>query len=175
MGGERRSIIVPILWMMVLALMVVTRTQGKRINLGGVKEQGWKPDYNYTEWSMKQRFYVNDWLYFGYDRKFYNVLQVNKTAYENCISEDPVFNVTGGAGRDVFELKKPVTYYFLSGGGYCYHGMKVAVHAENHPPPPSEQPSPPAKNGSQSNFGTYNIMLLLGLAVITTWLFKSLY
>lgn len=64
---------------------------------------------------------------FGYERSLYNVLQVSQSDYEKCISDNPIKNVTGGAGRDVFHLVQPITYYFLSGKGWCSHGMKVAI------------------------------------------------
>ncbi|KAJ1381555.1 Phytocyanin domain [Sesbania bispinosa] len=65
---------------------------------------------------------------FGYDRHIYSVLEVNKTSYENCIDTGFIKNITRGGGRDVFQLTKAKTYYFLSGGGFCWQGMKVAIH-----------------------------------------------
>ena len=70
---------------------------------------------------------------FGFDKQLYNVLEVNKTSYESCIDKDYIYNVTRG-GRDVFHLTEAKTYYFLSGRGYCYKGMKVAVFVEQSPP-----------------------------------------
>ncbi|GFS32459.1 early nodulin-like protein 19 [Actinidia rufa] len=78
---------------------------------------GWTKDVNYTEWAIHQRLYVGDWLFFVYDRNQMNVLEVNKTDYENCISDHPLHNWTTGAGRDV-----------------------VAVLVENPPPPPAASP-----------------------------------
>lgn len=73
-----------------------------------------------------------------------NVLEVNKTNYENCISDNPLHNWTTGAGRDVVPLNVTKTYYFISGKGFCFGGMKVAIPVEKAPPPPS---SAPVKNG----------------------------
>lgn len=70
---------------------------------------------------------------FGFDKQLYNVLEVNKTSYESCIDKDYIYNVTRG-GRDVFNLTEAKTYYFLSGRGYCYKGMKVAVFVEQSLP-----------------------------------------
>lgn len=69
---------------------------------------------------------------FGFDKQLYNVLEVNKTSYESCIDKDYIYNVTRG-GRDVFHLTEAKTYYFLSGRGYCYKGMKVDVFVEQSP------------------------------------------
>jgi len=40
--------------------------------------------------------------------------------------------VTRG-GRDVVQMTEARTYYYLSGGGYCFHGMKVAVNVQQLP------------------------------------------
>lgn len=77
---------------------------------------------------------------FVYDRNQMNVLEVNKTDYENCISDQPLHNWTTGAGRDVVPLNRTRMYYFLSGKGYCFGGMKFAVNVVNPPPPPMAAP-----------------------------------
>ncbi|CAN1322479.1 Lamin-like protein [Linum perenne] len=64
---------------------------------------------------------------FVFDKRYYNVLEVNKTSYEVCNEQGFIKNVTRG-GRDVVELKEPKPYYFMSGGGYCWGGMKVEVN-----------------------------------------------
>lgn len=74
-----------------------------------------------------------------------NVLEVNKTDYENCISDHFLHNFTTGAGRDVVPLNVTKTYYFISGKGFCFGGMKVAIPVEKAPPPPS---SAPVKSGA---------------------------
>lgn len=73
---------------------------------------------------------------FVYDRNQASVLELNKTNYENCITDHPLHNYTTGAGRDVVPLNVTKTYYFASSGGFCYGGMKVAIHVEKAPPPP---------------------------------------
>ncbi|KAK9939376.1 hypothetical protein M0R45_016072 [Rubus argutus] len=93
----------------------------------------WDSNINFTDWSRNEHFYVGDWLYFGFDKHIYNVLEVNQTSYENCIDKDYIYNVTRG-GRDVINLTEAKTYYFLSGRGYCYKGMKVAVCVQQIPP-----------------------------------------
>ena len=69
-----------------------------------------------------------------------NILEVNKTDYEACNSDHPLVNWTRGAGRDVVPLNVTRPYYFISGKGFCYGGMKLAIHVENPPPPPSASP-----------------------------------
>ncbi|XP_073057789.1 uncharacterized protein [Primulina eburnea] len=49
-------------------------------------------------------------------------------------------NWTTGAGRDVVPLNVTRTYYFISGKGFCFSGMKLAVNVED-PPVPAPAPS----------------------------------
>ncbi|OWM64553.1 lamin-like protein [Punica granatum] len=108
---------------------------------------GWSPNFNYTIWAKDKHFYNGDWLFFVYDRNQQNVLEVNSTDYESCNSDHPLHNWTTGAGRDVVPLNVTRKYYFISGKGFCFSGMKLAVHVENPPPPPVASPvnsgSPP--------------------------------
>ncbi|XP_020222770.1 lamin-like protein [Cajanus cajan] len=104
--------------------------------------RGWiDHDVNYTEWSSQQHVYVGDWLLFMFDKRYFNVLEVNKTSYEKCEERDFMKNVTRG-GRDVVQLTEAKTYYFLSAGGYCFHGMKVAVNVQQHQQPAEPSPAP---------------------------------
>ncbi|XP_061358088.1 early nodulin-like protein 19 [Gastrolobium bilobum] len=144
------NVVVIIGWLSLYPLVVIGdpmlhKVEGPMVHkVGGSK--GWKPDVNYTEWSSHEHFYVNDWLKFNFDKHLYTVLEVNKTSYENCIDRNFIKNFTRG-GRDVVELKEARTYYYLSSGGYCFHGMRVAVHVEEHQhaaalaPAPSEMKS----------------------------------
>ncbi|XP_057984286.1 early nodulin-like protein 19 [Malania oleifera] len=111
-------------------------------------QQGWKTGVNYTNWSKSETFYVGDWLYFIFDKNQYNVLEVNETSYEQCIDQNFITNVTKG-GKDVFNLTEARPYYFLSGRGFCFSGVKLAVPVRV-PPPPSPPPAP-AKSGSPSS------------------------
>lgn len=83
-----------------------------------------------------------------FDERYYNVLEVNKTSYENCIDKDFIKNVTRG-GRDVVQLTEARTYYYISSGGYCFHQMRVAVDVEEHQDAPAPAPEPaPINSGS---------------------------
>ncbi|CAL5185930.1 unnamed protein product [Lathyrus oleraceus] len=123
-----KVILMVILGMLSLCPMVVMGNP-KLHKVGGSK--GWNEETNYTQWSSQQHVIVGDWLIFLFDKRYYNVLEVNKTSYENCIDTDFIKNVTRG-GRDVVQLIEAKTYYFISSGGYCFHGMKVAVNVEEH-------------------------------------------
>ncbi|XWS53248.1 hypothetical protein CRYUN_Cryun11dG0141400 [Craigia yunnanensis] len=45
----------------------------------------WKPNVNFTDWAIHEQFYVGDWLYFGFNKQLYTILQVNKTSYDSYI------------------------------------------------------------------------------------------
>ncbi|XP_015580014.2 lamin-like protein [Ricinus communis] len=129
-----------ILSLVVVAVMMIMKgVKGEVYYVGGGK-QAWHPNLNFSDWSSRHHFYVGDWLFFGFDKRMHNVLEVNKTSYENCNDVGFIKNFTRG-GRDVVKLTEPKTYYFLSSGGYCFGGMKVAVNVDNISPT-----SPPASS-----------------------------
>lgn len=122
-----------------------------------------------------------DWLQyfhsldFGFDKHLYNVYQVNKTSYEQCNDHDFIKNITRG-GRDVFNLTEAKPFYFLSGGGYCYHGMKLAINVVEFIPSPESAPAP-AKNGSPADTGgqiILSILLAIALVWASTWTYVLL-
>ncbi|KAI3943659.1 hypothetical protein MKW92_017950 [Papaver armeniacum] len=118
-------------------------------DVGGTKYSGWAPNkMNYTsDWASHEQFYVGDWLYWGYDeprinRQLYSVFEVNKTDYESCSTDHPLYNISKGGGRDVYQLNHSRPYYFISGGGFCWQGMKLTVVVHDQlPPAPTEAPS----------------------------------
>ncbi|XP_028800037.1 lamin-like protein [Neltuma alba] len=136
--------------------------------VGGGK-YNWTPNVNFSEWSTHEHFDVGDWLYFGFDKNMYNVLEVNKTSYENCIETDFINNITRG-GRDVFQLTEPRLYYFLSGRGFCWQGMKVAIQVVNaSQPSPSPLPQKSAASASGLGFTNGRIRVLLVSALVLSF------
>jgi len=69
---------------------------------------------------------------FGYDKRYFSVLEVNKTSYENCIDTGFIKNISTGTGRYIFQMTEDKTYYFISGGGFCKRGVKVAIDVNEH-------------------------------------------
>ncbi|GAA0156879.1 hypothetical protein LIER_14265 [Lithospermum erythrorhizon] len=135
MEGMRKMVYVVGCLMM---FFMVQNVSAVRYTVGGNK--GWSPNVNYTLWANATNFYNGDWLFFVYDRYQQNVLEVNRTDFESCNAEHFLQNWTTGAGRDVVPLNVTKTYYFISGKGFCYSGMKVAIPVSNPPPPPSAAP-----------------------------------
>ncbi|KAI3960589.1 hypothetical protein MKX01_003763 [Papaver californicum] len=128
-------------------------------DVGGTKYSGWAPNkMNYTsDWASHERFYVGDWLYWGFDeprinRQLYSVFEVNKADYESCSTDHPLYNISRGGGRDVYQLNHPRPYYFISGGGFCWQGMKLTVLVQELPPAPTEAPSTSGLTSLSANF-----------------------
>ncbi|XP_008231365.2 PREDICTED: lamin-like protein [Prunus mume] len=145
-------------WLMILMVMIrvlhIECRQPVLHRVGGGRFT-WAPNIDFTEWSSQENFYVGDWLYFGFDKHIYNVLEVNKTSYDNCIDKDFIYNVTRG-GRDVFNLTEANTYFFLSGRGYCFEGMKVTVQVRKIPTEPL-----PLNHGFRSYVYIHAILLAM--------------
>ncbi|CAO2820566.1 unnamed protein product [Amaranthus hypochondriacus] len=147
-----------------LVMVMVPQVFGKRYIVGGNK--GWSPNVNYTVWASDKHFYFGDWLFFVYDRNQNNVLEVNKTNYENCNTDHPLKNWTTGAGRDVVPLNETRHRYFVSGGGFCFGGMKLSVRTEKPPPPPK---SAPIKNAAANPSYRSHLVLPLAFAIGAVW------
>ncbi|XP_018813969.1 lamin-like protein [Juglans regia] len=158
-GGAFRVIMV----VMLMIMRWQTCALASLIRVGGV--QAWNQNVNYTVWSSHQHIYVGDWLYFIFDKHFYNVLEVNKTSYENCNDKGFINNITRG-GRDVFQVTEARPYYFLSSGGYCYHGMRVAVNVEDQAPVPSPAPASAQNENASPPMILISISTTLSIAFI---------
>ncbi|CAE5965801.1 unnamed protein product [Arabidopsis arenosa] len=132
----------------VLAFLAATEVAAKKWTVGDNKF--WNPNINYTIWAQDKHFYLDDWLYFVYERNQYNVIEVNETNYISCNPNNPIANWSRGAGRDLVHLNVTRHYYLISGnGGGCYGGMKLAVLVEKPPPPPA---AAPIKNSATRTF-----------------------
>ncbi|KAE9606254.1 putative cupredoxin [Lupinus albus] len=131
-------------------------------------------NHNHKQLEVHCNFHILFFLWlqdFGYGEKYYSVLEVNKTSYKKCVDTGFIKNVTGGAGRDVFELKEAKTYYFMSGGGFCWQGLKVVIKVIQHVAPPPQHVSSESK--SASDFCQVNQTLVM-LILVFIWgiLFK---
>ncbi|XP_010485430.1 PREDICTED: lamin-like protein [Camelina sativa] len=143
----RVALLVAAAFLAFLMAAPVTEVAAKRWTVGD--NQFWNPNINYTVWAQDKHFYLDDWLYFVYERNQFNVIEVNETNYISCNSNNPIANWTRGAGRDLVHLNETRHYYLISGnGGGCYGGMKLAVLVEKPPPPPP--PASPNKNSAST-------------------------
>ncbi|KMT14533.1 hypothetical protein BVRB_4g073030 [Beta vulgaris subsp. vulgaris] len=157
-----------IMWVTMLVMIMVHGAIARRVYVGG--NQGWNKDINYTLWASQENFYIGDWLYFRFDKNYFDVLEVNQTNYENCNPNNFIANITKG-GRDVYELKEARSYYFICSKGYCYGGMKLAINVKNSSPLPA--PPPQGNNAIASLYSgsMINIMPIFILAMSVFVLF----
>eukprot|EP00252_Welwitschia_mirabilis_P023195 TRINITY_DN6509_c0_g1_i1.p1 TRINITY_DN6509_c0_g1~~TRINITY_DN6509_c0_g1_i1.p1 ORF type:complete len:166 (+),score=17.19 TRINITY_DN6509_c0_g1_i1:400-897(+) len=134
--------------------------------------RGWNPNINYTQWVKNQTFIVGDWISFRYQKDQHNVLQVNKTGYDNCTTDSVIGNWS--SGKDFIELNESKRYYFIDGKGFCYNGMKITLFVENPAPPPHEAVANTTAGDKTSDGGcplqpvglSFSGLLLLGGALL---------
>ncbi|WOL07784.1 hypothetical protein Cni_G16533 [Canna indica] len=110
-------------------------------------QQVWAPGVNYTAWAEKFQFHVGDWLVFYYQKGYYDVLEVNATAYEVCAADNPIVNWSRGRSF-AYQLNRTGNYYFICSRGYCYNGMKLTIVAK---PLPATSPAPSQNDSSASS------------------------
>ncbi|KAJ6860821.1 hypothetical protein NC651_037028 [Populus alba x Populus x berolinensis] len=165
-SGFGSPVMVALAVLVFAVVVMVPEVSATRWTVGS--NMGWTTNFNYTVWAQGKHFYNGDWLFFVYDRNQMDILEVNKTDYESCNSDHPLHNWTRGAGRDVVPLNVTRNYYFLSGKGFCYGGMKLAVHVENPPPPPTASPLN-EKSGSPSSIFRSQYVLPTVFAIGALW------
>ncbi|KAL3526555.1 hypothetical protein ACH5RR_011211 [Cinchona calisaya] len=150
------------LWLVAAAAAILTCAVSRLITVGD--NPGWTPNVNYTDWASHQHLYVGDWLLFRFDKRYYNVVEVNKTNYEQCNEREFITNITKG-GRDVFQVTEARPYYFISRGGYCYNGMKVTINVEASPPAPAPAPA----NSSPSKTSAQVVLSIVSAIAVYIW------
>ncbi|KAL1098519.1 hypothetical protein V6Z11_D05G105500, partial [Gossypium hirsutum] len=110
----------------------------------------WKPNVNFTDWAIDEQFFVGGWLC-----KFF--LTTNLPS---------IFFLW-----DVFNLTMPKPYHFISGKGYRFKRMKVAIFVQTYQPFPITNGSLLNNVNSDSNFQAKLILLVL---ILHVYYFKSI-
>ncbi|KAE9596275.1 hypothetical protein Lal_00048661 [Lupinus albus] len=149
-----------VLMLTIMVTLMANMAKSELHNVGGSKVGWGNSNVNLTTWSLHEQFHVNDWLYFGYDRHMFSVLEVNKSSYEKCNEGGFIKNITGGAGRDVFQLLEPKSYYFISGRGPCWQNVKVEVTAVPYIAP-APQPAAPHSASDYTHINQTFVLLIL--------------
>ncbi|KAL1210337.1 Early nodulin-like protein 4 [Cardamine amara subsp. amara] len=115
------------------------------------ERDGWvlTPSEDYSHWSHRNRFQVNDTLYFKYVKGKDSVLEVSEKEYNTCNTTHPIASLSDG--DSLFLLSRSGPFFFVSGNsGNCLKGQKLAVtvmstvHHSHTPRHPSPSPSPSA-------------------------------
>ncbi|CAI8592585.1 unnamed protein product [Vicia faba] len=143
-------------FILVMSMMFIisSSSYGYKFNVGG--KDGWavKPSQCYSQWAQKNRFQINDTLYFKYNKGSDSVLVVNNQDYNSCNTNNPILKLDGG--NSIFKFDRSGPFFFISGNvENCQKGEKliVVVLSPNHNRKPrhgpSSSPSPadsPAEN-----------------------------
>ncbi|XP_062015515.1 early nodulin-like protein 4 [Rosa rugosa] len=138
----------------------LSATEGSKFYVGG--RDGWvlKPSESYNHWAERNRFLVNDTLYFKYNKGSDSVLVVNKDSFYNCNTSNPIQKLDDGNSEFKFDRSGP--FYFISGqDGNCAKGQKLIIivlavrHRQTPPaqppmaaPPQGSAPAPVPSKGS---------------------------
>ncbi|KAL8167305.1 hypothetical protein V2J09_008804 [Rumex salicifolius] len=125
-----------------------------KLDVGG--KDGWviHPSEDYSHWSSRLRFSVNDTLYFKYKKGQDSVLQVTREEYYKCNITSPILKM--GSGSSYFKLARSGPYYFVSGvKDKCEKGQRLIVvvlseHHHHRSQSPSPAVHPPATSPSHS-------------------------
>ncbi|KAF4386624.1 early nodulin-like protein 2 [Cannabis sativa] len=122
-----------------------------KFTVGG--KQGWvsKPSENYNQWAGRNRFKVNDTIYFKYKKGSDSVLVVNKDDYEKCNTQNPLKKYEDGDSEIEFDRSGP--FYFISGKN-CNEGQKLIVVVLAIRPKPGTTPLPSPGPGARPPVAT---------------------
>ncbi|KAF8114496.1 hypothetical protein N665_0036s0029 [Sinapis alba] len=122
-------------------------SNGYKFSVGG--KDGWvlTPSEDYSHWSHRNRFQVNDTLYFKYPKGKDSVLEVSEEEYNTCNTTHPITSLSDG--DSLFVLSRSGPFFFVSGNSEnCLKGQKLAIkvmsaaHHGQSPRQPSPSPSP---------------------------------
>lgn len=128
----------------------LSATEGYKFYVGG--RDGWvlNPSENYNHWAERNRFQVNDTLYFKYNKGTDSVLVVNKDNFFNCNTSKPLQKLEDGNSE--FKFDRSGAFYFISGqDGNCAKGQKLIVivlAVRNRQTPPASPPLAAPPRGS---------------------------
>ncbi|XP_076914851.1 blue copper protein 1b-like [Bidens hawaiensis] len=119
-------------------------------------QNGWSLDFDYQTWTKDKVFYVGDKLVFNYAPGVHNVMKVDGTAFQQCITSSS--NGTLTSGRDIITLQTPGRKWYICGfGKHCeLRNMKLAITVQAMSPAPS-----PSTSSTLSVSTTYGFVVAL--------------
>ncbi|KAL2334335.1 hypothetical protein Fmac_015548 [Flemingia macrophylla] len=91
----------------------------------GDDSYGWDEFFDFNDWSYEKEFHAGDILVFKYESSLHNVLQVNSTAYENCIKNSYTHRFT--SGNDSVILEEGRAWFICGVGDHCENGQKLHI------------------------------------------------
>ncbi|KAG2310522.1 hypothetical protein Bca4012_025037 [Brassica carinata] len=106
-----------------------------RYSVGGNGDWVENPHESYNSWAARNRFQVNDTLYFKYAKGSDSVQVVTKADYDACNVNNPIEKFDNGDTEVALNRSGP--FYFISGiQEHCSKGQKLIVAVlghKNHP------------------------------------------
>ncbi|CAK9318090.1 unnamed protein product [Citrullus colocynthis] len=123
MGEGRGSAVVGAVVVCFLMLQYSQMVHAAVYTVGGA--QGWT--FNVASWPKGKRFRAGDTLVFNYSPSAHNVVAVNRSGYNRCIT--PRGSKVFLTGKDRIKLVKGQNFFICNLPGHCQNGMKIAVTA----------------------------------------------
>ncbi|KAG6537890.1 blue copper protein 1a-like [Zingiber officinale] len=124
-------------------------------------DNGWRQDFNYTEWAANNMFMLGDNLVFKYDRAIHSVVAVGGDDFRTC-------NVSNGAirrfdsGNDVIQLNTTGKRWYVCGVvEHCINGQKLAIEVL-----PAMSPPPNSSTSNQVMSHAYQTLMAVLIAAM---------
>ncbi|XP_062103029.1 early nodulin-like protein 3 [Humulus lupulus] len=132
-------------------LQILSVCQAYQFFVGG--KDGWvsNPSENFNHWAERNRFRVNDTLFFKYKQGTDSVLVVKPDDYNTCNTATPLLSLADGGSVFTFDRSGP--FFFISGNAQnCQKGQKLIVVVmavrNNKPQPAASAPAPASSSSS---------------------------
>ncbi|GAV80593.1 Cu_bind_like domain-containing protein, partial [Cephalotus follicularis] len=139
--------------LLVILMGFLCSSQAYKFCVGG--RDGWvlNPHESYNHWAERNRFQVNDTLFFKYKKGSDSALVVTKDDYNSCNTKNPILSLEDG--DSIFKFGRSGFFFFISGNGdNCNKGQKLIIlvmavrNKPQHPIPSPSPPSPPSGSPS---------------------------
>ncbi|ESQ43104.1 hypothetical protein EUTSA_v10014267mg [Eutrema salsugineum] len=124
-------------------------TDARRFYVGDNGVWAVHPHESYNTWAERNRFQVNDTLYFKFTKGSDSVQRVMDVDYHACNVGNPLQNFVNGEAEIALNRSGP--FFFISGNqDHCLKGLKliVVVLAIRYPPAAPISPAKPPKSHS---------------------------
>ncbi|XP_009760367.1 basic blue protein-like [Nicotiana tabacum] len=110
----------------------------------------------YTNWAAGKTFSVGDTLVFNFGTNQHDVLQVQKTSFDECNSQNAIGDPIMAGPANVTLDSAGDHYYICTFGRHCQNGQKLAITVSStstpgaNPPTPSKPTTPDIPSPSSS-------------------------
>ncbi|KAG6545316.1 hypothetical protein Mapa_013165 [Marchantia paleacea] len=125
---------------------------------------------DYAVWAESNKFMVGDTLVFKYNKESHSVLQVNGTAFADCITADPL--MAWKDGNTIVTLENEGRMWFICGApGHCADGQKFKITvlpsaASGSGAPATPPASPPDSGAGYTLLRSSKTVLIVGSIIV---------